>query len=402
MSIHTINAFFLGLLFYGSIVYAQPNNFVTQGLGTTTIPNLLPGCPSNHITPLGTITSSDGTSWVVPAETNFQTGPYCFDLFNSCNGVTPANLSVSNWSNASIVEIDPEGEVITGFLFSDNYFELYINGVLIGVDPIPFTPFNSCIVKFRVSTPYTIAVKLVDWEENLGIGSEINNGNNYHPGDGGFIAQFSDGTVTDSSWKAQTFYISPIQDLDSVIELPDGTHSTASATTSPTCDTSCYAIHYQTPSDWMNPNFDEVGWPSAVVYSSAEVTNQAAFKNFETTAWPDAQFIWTSNLILDNLVLARKTVGTTAVSDLENRNGLVVKNPFSDFIILFFQQDIFDLNIRLFDSNGAPKAHWPMVSGFSGETMNLVVPGNLPAGIYFLLIHDKNTQQYIKLIHLIS
>jgi len=50
---------------------------------------------------------------------------------------------------------------------------------------------------------YTIAVKVIDWEENLGLGSENNRGKKFHPGDGGFIASFSDGTVTNDKWKAQ-------------------------------------------------------------------------------------------------------------------------------------------------------------------------------------------------------
>ncbi|MBF4391740.1 hypothetical protein EAY32_28175, partial [Vibrio anguillarum] len=77
------------------------------------------------------------------------------------------------------------GEEITGYIFADNYFELYINGQLVAVDTVPFTPFNSSIVKFKVNKPYTIAVKVIDWEENLGLGTEDNRGKAFHPGDGG-------------------------------------------------------------------------------------------------------------------------------------------------------------------------------------------------------------------------
>jgi hypothetical protein len=34
--------------------------------------------------------------------------------------------------------------------------------------------------------------------------------NNWHSGDGGFVAKFSDGMVTNSMWKAQSFYIAPL------------------------------------------------------------------------------------------------------------------------------------------------------------------------------------------------
>jgi hypothetical protein len=41
--------------------------------------------------------------------------------------------------------------------------------------------------------------------------------NNWHSGDGGFVAKFSDGMVTNFMWKAQSFYIAPLQQLDDVI-----------------------------------------------------------------------------------------------------------------------------------------------------------------------------------------
>ncbi len=51
----------------------------------------------------------------------------------------------------------------TGYLFADNYFELYVNGVVVGKDRVPFTEINSSIVPFRVLRPFTFAGKLVDW-----------------------------------------------------------------------------------------------------------------------------------------------------------------------------------------------------------------------------------------------
>ena len=204
---------------------------VTRGRATTTAVNLYPGCTGSRVTALGTIRASDGTQWTVPAATEFVGGPRLPDLYNQCSGVMPANLGAVNLDTLPIVVIDSSGEVVTAYMLGDNYWELYINGVLVGVDPVPYTPFNSCVVRFKVSRPYTVAVKLVDWEENLGMGTEMNNGVLYHPGDGGFIAQFSDGTVTNSSWKAQTFYIAPLENSALVNVLADGTRSTASAST---------------------------------------------------------------------------------------------------------------------------------------------------------------------------
>ena len=109
----------------------------------------------------------------MPTANNFQTAPKLPDLYNECSGVTPKDLSEVDLNKVPIVEIDKDGEVVTGFMVADNYFELYINGKLIGVDATPFTPFNSHVVRFRVKRPYTIAVLAQDWEDKLGLGMEV-------------------------------------------------------------------------------------------------------------------------------------------------------------------------------------------------------------------------------------
>jgi hypothetical protein len=141
-----------------------------------------------------------------------------------------------------IVEIDPDGEVITGYIVADNYFKLYVNGKLIGIDPIPFTP------RFKAKRPYTYALKAVDWEERLGLGMETNRGTDWRAGDGGLIARFSDGTVTDSTWRAQSFYIAPLARPDDVVENGN-IHDTSKLgrvhpiAKVPDCRERCFAVH---------------------------------------------------------------------------------------------------------------------------------------------------------------
>jgi len=295
---------------------------VSQGLGTTVNANIFSGCSGSRVSGIGTITSLDSKIWTIPAVTQFSTSTFLPDLYNQCSGVTPSNISAVNLATIPTVVIDPSGTTITGYIFGDNYYELYINGVLVGVDPVPYTPFNSSIVKFKVSYPYTIAVKLVDWEENLGVGTELNGSNPYHAGDGGFIASFSDGTITDANWKAQTYYISPIEDLTKVIELPDSTRSSLAATTTPSCNGTCFAIHYSLPSLWKTVGFNDSHWPNATIYSPATVgvSSILAYTNF-ISSWSSAQFIWSSNLILDNEVVVRHTVvAPTSISDNDSKN----------------------------------------------------------------------------------
>jgi len=290
---------------------------VTQGRAKTVIENLC-RCPekvSNHrISAVGTITATDGTVLTVPAETAFQKGPKAHDLYNECTGVTPRSArEAASPASVPVVEVDADGEEVTGYLLADNYFELYVNGKLVAVDAVSYTPFNSAIVRFKAKRPYTYAVKLVDWEEDLGLGTEFGvRGGPWYQGDGGFIARFSDGTVTDSSWRAQAFYIAPLASPDDVVE-EGNVHQTAKLgrvhphAPKPGCEGRCYAVHYPIPVDWQAAGFDDSNWPRAHEFTDAEVGVPNAYALFREL-FQGARWIWSFNLVLDNLVLARKTV----------------------------------------------------------------------------------------------
>jgi hypothetical protein len=289
---------------------------VSQGRGQTVTASIFE-CPGGGLirpTGLGTVTASDGTKWTVPSVVEFQGGPRAPDLYNECNKVTPASSKDVRIDDVPVVTVDPDGEVITGYLIADNYFELYVNGKLVGVDATPFTPFNSSIVRFKVKRPITYAVKLVDWEENFGLGTERGR-SPHHPGDGGFLARFSDGTVTDASWKAQSFYIAPLQSPDEVVEegnihaTPTLKRTYPEAPDGAACGENCYAVHYQQPKDWSAKKFDDSNWPSAFEFTLAQMGAERlkAYTNFRE-AFGDAKVIWSNNLVFDNVVLVRKVV----------------------------------------------------------------------------------------------
>jgi len=288
---------------------------VSQGRAATTTINLLPA--GQRVSGVGQITATDGTIWTVPAATQFAIGNKASDLYNEVTGVKPANIAAAAAAIASVptVVVDADGEVITGYIFADNYFELYVNGTLVAVDPVTYTPFNSCVVKFKAKRPITYAIKLVDWEENLGLGTELNGGNNYYAGDGGLIASFSDGTVTNGNWKAQSFNIAPLDNPNQVVELANGTHDSSAAITHALTDTA-YALHYAVPADWFATTFNDTFWPAATTFTEAAVgvNNKPAYTNFPAQfSASGAQFIWSSNLVLDNEVIVRFT-GSAASS----------------------------------------------------------------------------------------
>lgn len=326
--------------------WAQTTGSVTQGFGTTEIESLL-DCPMGRMSPVGTITAMDGTVWTVPAETNYDPANFATDLFNPCNGNELRNSGQLDLDSVPIVDVDADGDVVTAYIFADNYFELYVNETLIGVDAVPFTQFNSHVLRFRVSEPYAISTLLVDWEENLGLGSKSNRGFDYHPGDAGLVATFHDEAgdvvaITDETWKAQTYYIAPVNDLDCISEV-DGERLSASCSTASLRDGSdLYGIHYPQPEGWTGLHFDDSAWPDAHTYTNntVGVNNKPSYTNFTDLfddPQNDAQFIWSSNLVLDNLVLARKTIGAVEATCDPNSGGDLDGNgmvEFADFLAL--------------------------------------------------------------------
>ncbi|MCD9021748.1 hypothetical protein [Cohnella silvisoli] len=282
----------------------------TKGLAKVTNPGIV-SCKGGRVSALGEITSEDGSKWVVPSNVNLSLND-ASDLSNRCTGVEYKNIADVDLYSIPVVEIDSDGVIITGYIFADNYFELYVNGKPVAKDPVPFTPFNASIVRFKAKYPMTYAIKAVDWEENLGVGTEDNRGNKYHFGDAGFVGVFSDGTVTDESWKAQNYYIAPLMSKeDVVIEIKDGKEVRAASNYSepPACDANCYAAHFAIPDNWFAVDFDDSTWPNAWTYSedAVGVDNKSEYTNFRDE-FGKGKFIWTNNLNLDNEILLRHTV----------------------------------------------------------------------------------------------
>lgn len=252
---------------------------------------------------VATYTSPDGKTWTVPGPVT--EGPTAVDIFNNCTGTgdNPNYLS-----ELKTVVIDEDGVEITGYIHADNYFELYVNGRFVARDPIPMTPFNSNVVRFRARYPMTYAIMGIDWETHEGIGLEYAT---YNVGDAGFIAYFSDGNGTHGDWRAETFYVAPLDNPSCVRVTPAGRDSTfclqgVRAECAQKDPSTCKALHWSIPPDWTSPKFNDSSWPAAIVWPAEAVTNQAAYVNY-TKLFGSAEFIWTRNLRLDNLVLARYT-----------------------------------------------------------------------------------------------
>ena len=109
-------------------------------------------------------------------------------------------------------------------------------------------------------------------------------------------------------------YIAPLEKPEDVIERGN-VHDTSALgrihpqAKKPECQERCYAVHYKMPSNWASPAFKDDGWPQAQQFTDQDVgaTNLAAYVRFPE-AFADAHWLWSLNLVFDNVVLARKTV----------------------------------------------------------------------------------------------
>lgn len=368
---------------------------VTQGLATTTTANLYT-CTGGRISAIGTITASDNSAWTVPAVTNFTNTsfPFASDLNNACNGnnYTTSATALAALNGSDIVTIDANGEIITAYIFADNYFEMYINGVPVGKDNVPFTQFNSNIVRFKVNRPFTISMLLVDWEERLGVGGETNGAFAYHCGDGGMVAVFKDATnaiiaKTGSDWKAQTFYTAPIMNLTCPTESGTSRLSANCSTADSNAGTAYYGLHWARPTNWTQASFDDSSWPAATTYTNATigVDNKPAYTNFTNIfddVSNDAQFIWSKNVILDNEVIVRKTVASLSVNETELLNSKIsiYPNPAKNQFNLDFDSARIGINkVQIFNTLGEKIFEINTIS-------EIITFGSIPSGMYFVKI----------------
>ncbi len=163
-------------------------------------------------------------------------------------------------------------------VYADNWFILYVNGRLVAVDPIQFTPHNVVSVDFLPEYPMTIAVMAkdnADPKTGMEYGTSI--------GDGGFILKFGDGTTTDATWKAKSFFRGPL----------------GGDTASPKVE------HTPIPESWWAVDFDDRKWANATEYTEERINPKQPY--FEAD-FKGAKFIWTEDLDLDNTVIFRTKI----------------------------------------------------------------------------------------------
>ena len=169
-------------------------------------------------------------------------------------------------------------DTIRASVYVDNWFLMYINGKPVAMSSIEFLPHHEVSVSLLPEYPMTIAILAKD---NADPKTGIEYGN--RTGDGGLILKFSDGTVSNATWKAKVFFKGPLNgDLKDprVEKIP-------------------------LPANWCRPEFNDRDWPQAKAYSLQEVNPN---RIFTPDLFTGAQFIWSEDTKLDNTVIFRATI----------------------------------------------------------------------------------------------
>ena len=227
-------------------------------------------------------------------------------LLCTCNRTPQAT------SQTTTVAPRPKGEAaanavhgasrIRGEVWADNWFSLYAGEQLVIEDSTPIATersFNAETFVFDAEYPLQLNIVAKDFKEN-DTGLEYIGHRNQRMGDGGLIAQFTDGAtgatiaVTDSTWRCLVTHSAP---LDRACEE----ESDPQAGVAP-----CLFHAIAEPDGWRLPEFDDAEWLPAVEYTERAVRPK---DGYDEIAWDNtAQLIWSADLETDNTLLCRLTV----------------------------------------------------------------------------------------------
>ncbi|MFM8840969.1 MAG: hypothetical protein ACKOFB_07730, partial [bacterium] len=113
-----ISLLLCSILFASTVLHAE-GPFVTKGKATILSNDISPGCQGSRPAALGSFQGPNGSTILVPAETKFINGKRFHDFYNQCASVTPTSMSQVKIESMEITTIDPDGEVITGYILCD-------------------------------------------------------------------------------------------------------------------------------------------------------------------------------------------------------------------------------------------------------------------------------------------
>ena len=231
-------------------------------------------------------------------------------------------------------------KTITGTIYSNNNASLYVNGKLVAVDPVPIAPHNAFNVSFQVpiDQDITFAIEAIDNADD-DTGLKLNN---RCLGAGGLRAMFSNGVLTNSSWKCYTWHYGPVnwkqcfaaEERAGALKVLPACFSNVSVGEG--FDSGCFTRVSPIPDGWADPNFDDGRWEYSTEWDD-DYVSPFAWPVFPTGCtdpdtvispqldengdnmtcpsnlnWGESKFIWRPDIDLDNRILCRYTLKQTS------------------------------------------------------------------------------------------
>lgn len=192
-------------------------------------------------------------------------------------------------------------ETFSADVWSDNWFEMRIDGVQVAEDSVPITTersFNAESFDFDAERPFVIGVVAKDFKEN-DTGLEYIGTRRQQMGDGGIILQIKNAAggivaVSDAAWHCLVIHTAPLdKSCEDVADPIAG-------------EGACTFEAMDEPTGWDLASFDASDWPQASVYSEAEVSPK---DGYDRISWGEtANLIWGPDLEQSNTVLCRLKV----------------------------------------------------------------------------------------------
>jgi hypothetical protein len=192
-----------------------------------------------------------------------------------------------------------QAQTINADVWADNWYALYVGEELVKEDSVPFNTersFNKDSFSFAATYPVQLNLIIKDYKEDDS-GLEYIGSGRQQIGDGGFSAQFFDANsnkpvaVSNESWRCLAIHRAPL-------------NKSCERSTNPTTD--CQTDISGEPDNWKAADFDDSGWPNAVLHSAEEVRPR---RGYDEVDWHDsAKLIWSDDLEIDNTILCRASI----------------------------------------------------------------------------------------------
>lgn len=192
---------------------------------------------------------------------------------------------------------------VTAEIWVDNWFEMYVNGEKVLEDSVPITTersFNAETITLTNQLPMAVAFMAKDFKEN-DTGLEYIGTNRQQMGDGGMIAQFRDAktgkviAATDKTMRCMVVHRAPVDRSCAKVQNPvEGKGA-------------CASVKTEIPANWTATDFDDSSWPAAVEHSVQEVSPKDGYDEIQWDA--SAKLVWSDDLVQDNTLLCRMTIG---------------------------------------------------------------------------------------------